>query len=141
AQDSRARAQDVALRRRGAGHRERNDRDPGWGRRFRRGLPDPASDPESSRAPDRSAPPAHSARAGGSTVEAARGLLRGGGLLKPAGNGVASGPAIRVRELTRTFKARRRSGEVKALQGVDLVVERGECFGLLGPNGVGKSTL
>ncbi|HZI89075.1 MAG TPA: ABC transporter ATP-binding protein [Candidatus Polarisedimenticolia bacterium] len=46
-----------------------------------------------------------------------------------------------MRELTRTFKARRRSGEVKALQGVDLIVERGECFGLLGPNGAGKSTL
>jgi len=32
-------------------------------------------------------------------------------------------------------------GEVKALQGVDLVARPGKVFGLLGPNGAGKTTL
>ncbi len=68
-------------------------------------------------------------------MEISRGGVGRGGVL----TGVAE--AIDTRGLTRTFKARRRSGEVKALQGVDLVVQRGECFGLLGPNGAGKSTL
>jgi len=67
-------------------------------------------------------------------VEASRRLLGGGSLL-------TSAAAIDTTGLTRTFKARRRSGEVRALQGVDLTVHRGECFGLLGPNGAGKSTL
>ncbi len=35
----------------------------------------------------------------------------------------------------------RRFGSVRALDGVDLTVERGEFFGLLGPNGAGKTTL
>ncbi len=44
------------------------------------------------------------------------------------------GPAISVRGLTRTF------GDVRAVDGLDLTVERGEIYGLLGPNGAGKST-
>ncbi len=60
----------------------------------------------------------------------------------PRGDGRATaraaapnGPALEVEEL------RHRYGERIALDGVSLRVERGELFGLLGPNGGGKSTL
>ena len=42
--------------------------------------------------------------------------------------------AIEVQSLKKTF------GELKAVQGVDFAVEKGEIFSLLGPNGAGKST-
>jgi ABC-2 type transport system ATP-binding protein len=45
-----------------------------------------------------------------------------------------TGPAIRTEGLTKRF------GDVLALDGLDLTVERGEVFGFLGPNGAGKST-
>ena len=44
------------------------------------------------------------------------------------------GPAVFVEDLHKSF------GEVKALCGIDLVVERGKVLGLLGPNGAGKTT-
>ena len=42
--------------------------------------------------------------------------------------------AIETRGLTKTF------GRVRALDGLDLTVQRGEVHGFLGPNGAGKST-
>jgi ABC-2 type transport system ATP-binding protein len=41
---------------------------------------------------------------------------------------------ITVEKLTRSF------GDMQAVKGIDLHVERGETFGFLGPNGAGKST-
>lgn len=45
------------------------------------------------------------------------------------------GPAIEIRGVTKSF------GQVRALEGVDLSIDRGEALALLGPNGAGKSTL
>ena len=42
--------------------------------------------------------------------------------------------AIACRDLKKYFS------DVKAVDGLNLVVESGECFGLLGPNGAGKTT-
>ncbi len=45
-----------------------------------------------------------------------------------------AGPVIHAERLVKTF------GDVHALDGLDLTVERGEVHGFLGPNGAGKST-
>src|SRR6185369_7398400 len=42
--------------------------------------------------------------------------------------------AVHCRDLKKYYP------DVKAVDGLDLVIERGECFGLLGPNGAGKTT-
>jgi ABC-2 type transport system ATP-binding protein len=47
--------------------------------------------------------------------------------------------AIEVQGLVKIYG--RGSGAVRALDGLDLEVRRGEVFGFLGPNGAGKSTL
>jgi ABC-2 type transport system ATP-binding protein len=49
-------------------------------------------------------------------------------------SGFMDGPAIVVEGLKKHF------GEVKAVDGVDLLVEQKSVFGLLGPNGAGKTT-
>ncbi|MBV8821063.1 MAG: ABC transporter ATP-binding protein, partial [Acidobacteriaceae bacterium] len=43
-----------------------------------------------------------------------------------------SGVALRLRNLRKAYK------DVVAVNGLDLEVRSGECFGLLGPNGAGK---
>ncbi len=43
---------------------------------------------------------------------------------------------LTVRALTKTY-----ASGLRALQGIDLSIERGEIFALLGPNGAGKTTL
>src|SRR2546421_8621201 len=43
-------------------------------------------------------------------------------------------PAIRCRGLVKDY------GALRAVNGLDLEVRAGECFGLLGPNGAGKAT-
>ncbi|HEU4450993.1 MAG TPA: ABC transporter ATP-binding protein [Gaiellaceae bacterium] len=48
---------------------------------------------------------------------------------------MADVPAIETSGLSKTYR-----GDVEALVGLDLTVERGEVFGFLGPNGAGKST-
>ena len=48
--------------------------------------------------------------------------------------GDPNGPMIIARGL------RKRYGELEAVRGIDVTVERGEAFGFLGPNGAGKSS-
>jgi ABC-2 type transport system ATP-binding protein len=52
-------------------------------------------------------------------------------------------PAVETRSLTRVFnpKKKKEGKSVRALDSVNLKIERGELFGLLGPNGAGKTTL
>lgn len=59
-----------------------------------------------------------------------------GSAAEPPGRRAASanGPAIRTRGLRKTF------GPLVAVEGLDLEIHRGEIFGLLGPNGSGKTT-
>ena len=45
-----------------------------------------------------------------------------------------------VRGLSKTYPAHGSSPSKNALERLDLIIERGECFGLLGSNGAGKST-
>jgi NitT/TauT family transport system ATP-binding protein len=48
---------------------------------------------------------------------------------------------IEVKKLTRTFAARNRNAEVRALDRIDLFQTEGEFLAIMGPSGCGKSTL
>jgi ABC-2 type transport system ATP-binding protein len=47
-------------------------------------------------------------------------------------------PAVRAEGLVKHYDSG--DGDVEAVRGVDLEIQRGEIFGFLGPNGAGKST-
>jgi ABC-2 type transport system ATP-binding protein len=64
---------------------------------------------------------------------------RSGALAAAAADVASAGPAIEARDLVRVFG--RHGDQVTAVAGVTLDVARGEVFGLLGPDGAGKSTL
>jgi peptide/nickel transport system ATP-binding protein len=56
-----------------------------------------------------------------------------------------SGPMLEVVDLTKIFPVRnafgRKSGEVRAVDGVSFSIERGQVYGLAGESGSGKSTI
>ena len=70
---------------------------------------------------------------------------------RSSGGGIIGEAAIETCKLTKTFAAprgladllRRRpsAGGVTPVDGVDLLIRKGEVFGILGPNGAGKTTL
>jgi len=49
--------------------------------------------------------------------------------------GESTGPVLQCQSVERRF------GGIVALNGIDMQIERGEIFGLVGPNGCGKTTL
>jgi len=49
--------------------------------------------------------------------------------------------ALTLKEKFVNIGKKRRREEIIALKGVNLNIERGECFGILGKNGSGKTTL
>lgn len=48
--------------------------------------------------------------------------------------------AVRTEGLSKVFRTRRRGSKVAAVDGIDLTVRCGETFGLIGPDGAGKTT-
>lgn len=48
-------------------------------------------------------------------------------------------PIIKIENVSKTFHAK--SGEVDALQNINLEIEKGDIYGIIGLSGAGKSTL
>ena len=61
--------------------------------------------------------------------------VSGGARARVSGGAMTEPPAIEVSGVVKHF------GEVRALDGIDLVAPHGQVLGLLGPNGAGKTTL
>jgi ABC-2 type transport system ATP-binding protein len=57
-----------------------------------------------------------------------------------AARGEHTGPVIETRNLSKTYRDFWGREKVKALKALDLEIHQGEIFGLLGPNGSGKTT-
>src|SRR5262249_51839000 len=105
-----------------------------------------AGQQHSVRPPDRCARRADGTRARNAArhsdpVDAERCLLRArrvaaarGGGVRRARAQVSDAPPVATRGLLKRY------GEIVAVDGVDLTVERGDVFGYLGPNGAGKTT-
>ncbi len=64
-----------------------------------------------------------------------RDAQRSGALIRDAGEKVAEMDAIRLENVSKSY------GSVDAVKGVSLRVAAGEIFGLIGPDGAGKTTL
>lgn len=54
-------------------------------------------------------------------------------------NKTSQKPIIEIKDLVKTFHPK--SGEVKALDGINLTVNQGDIYGIIGMSGAGKSTL
>ena len=67
--------------------------------------------------------------------------------MSSSGNGNASGPLVELDDLRMWFPIKqgvlldRHVGDVKAVDGISLTIERGETLGLVGESGCGKSTV
>jgi ABC-2 type transport system ATP-binding protein len=58
----------------------------------------------------------------------------------PAAGGIATDTVVETRNLSKVYRDFWGRQKVRALKALDLTIHRGEVFGLLGPNGSGKTT-
>src|ERR1700674_3785658 len=58
----------------------------------------------------------------------------------PAGPAVSTDVVVETRNLSKVYRDFWGRQKVRALKALDLTIHRGEIFGLLGPNGSGKTT-
>jgi oligopeptide/dipeptide ABC transporter ATP-binding protein len=62
-------------------------------------------------------------------------------MLESTGMNTTPAPLLEAEQLFKNFPSRDGEGEVKAVSGVSLTVQRGETLGIVGESGSGKSTL